>query len=335
MAQNNILTMNDVLREALDADRRIRGYVRETSTEHTYYFSDLGKCNVFLKLENTQLTGSFKLRGAFNRLLTLTDQEKERGVITASSGNHGAAITYALRILGLKGAIYVPENLARAKLDVLNMYRATLMFHGNDMVTTEKYARKTAEENGQLFISPYNDAKVIGGQGTIGVELKRQIGKIDVVFVPIGGGGLMAGIAGFLKSVDRDIEIIGCQPENSKVMYESIKAGRIVNIESKPTIADGTAGGIEEGSLTFSICRECVDDFVVVTEEEIKDAVRMVLQRFYMLIEGAAALSVAAFIKIKDRYKGKNVVLVLSGKKISLESLVSIICSNQNTHPQT
>lgn len=316
----------DVLREVIEADRRIKGYVRETSTEHTYFFSDLGKSNVYLKLENTQLSGSFKLRGAFNRLLTLTDEEIEKGIITASSGNHGAAITYALRYLGIKGRIFVPENVSRAKLDVLRMYNADLVFHGNDMGITETYARKKAEENGQLYISPYNDPRVIGGQGTIAVELMRQIDKIDAVFVPVGGGGLIAGVAGFLKSVDKNIEIIGCQPERSPVMSESVKAGKIIDRESMSTLSDGTAGRIEKDSLTFNICKDCVDEFVLVTEEEIENALKLVLQRFYMLIEGAAALSVASFIKIKERYKGKNVILILSGKKISLETLQKILC---------
>ncbi len=315
----------DVLRESVNADRRIRRYVRETSAEHTYFFSDLGNCNVHLKLENTQLTGSFKLRGAFNKLLSLSPEEKKKGIITASTGNHGAAVTYALKKLGIDGQIYIPEIISSAKLDVLRMYGANLVFHGNDTGVTEMYARKKAEESGRIYVSPYNDPQIIGGQGTVAMELMRQVEKIDAVFVPVGGGGLMSGVAGYIKSVNENIRIIGCQPERSPVMYESVKAGKIIDMESGPTLADGTAGGIDKDSITFDICKQCVDEFVLVSEEEIENAIRLVLQRFYILIEGAAALSVAAFIKIKEKFKGKNVTLIISGKKISYEYLKNII----------
>ena len=320
----------EVFYESVEAERRIRPYIRETPAEYSQYLSNMGRCNVYLKLENMQLSGSFKLRGAFNKLLTLNKNEKEAGIITASSGNHAAAVTLAMGNLGVKGTIFVPEIIAKVKLEVLELYKADLTYHGTDMGVTESYARKFAIENGRLFISPYNDARIIGGQGTIGIELESQIKKIDAVFVPVGGGGLMAGISGYLKSVNPDIEIIGCQPENSCVMYESIKAGKIVDIESGPTLADGTAGGIEPGSLTFNICKDCVDDFVILTENEISKAIKLVLQKFYMVIEGAAALSVAAFMKVKKNYAGKNVILIISGKKISIDTLSKIICSPEN-----
>lgn len=317
--------MDYLLTEAVDAEYRIQRYVRETSAERSVYFSILGGCNVYLKLENTQLSGSFKLRGAFNRLLSLTKDEIKKGIITASTGNHGAAVCYALREMGIKGKIYIPENISPSKLEILQMYGADLVFHGNDAALTEVFARKAAEKEGSFYISPYNDQKIIGGQGTIGVELMRQIKKIDAVFIPVGGGGLMSGVAGYLKTIDPGIEIIGCQPENSPVMYESVKAGRIIEMESLPTLSDGTAGGLEKGSLTFNICKSCVDEFILVSEDEIKDAIKLVLQKSYMLIEGAAALSVASFLKVKEKYRGKNIVLILTGKKISFDDLKRII----------
>jgi threonine dehydratase len=323
----NKFTMWDVQKHVIEAEKRIKGFIRETPLEHDLFLSQWGDCHVFLKLENLQVTGSFKVRGAFNRLLSLTGEEKKKGIVTASTGNHGLAVTYALRKLGIRGKIFVPETIARAKLETLRLYGADLFFHGNDNVITEVYARKKAEENGQLFISPYNDAKIIGGQGTAAIELMKQTDKIHAVFVPVGGGGLMAGIAGFLKTMDRDIEIIGCQPEQSAVMFESVKAGRIIEMESKPTRSDGTAGGIEEGSITFSLCRDCVDEYILVSEAEIEDAIKLVLQKSNIMIEGAAALSVASFVKVKNRYKGKNVVLILSGRRLSYEALKEIICA--------
>ena len=158
------------------------------------------------------------------------------------------------------------------------------------------------------------------------MELARQIKKIDTVLVPVGGGSCISGIAGYLKSIDKNIEIIGCQPENSAVMYESIKAGRIIEMESKPTISDGTAGGIEQESITFDICKKYVDDYILTTEDEIKRGIRLILEKHHMLIEGSAALQVASFIKEKERFENKNVVLIISGSKIGIDALKTVLC---------
>jgi len=319
------LTSTDVKKEALEAEKRIRCHIRESPLEYSPFLSHLGNCDVFLKLENLQISGSFKLRGAMNKLLSLSDKEKERGVISASTGNHAAAFVYVLKKFGIKGTIYLPENATPTKVDALRYYDADIKFYANDCSVTEVYARETAEKNNLVYISPYNDLKVIGGQATIGIELSEQIKKIDCVLVPIGGGSLVSGIAGYLKSLDEDIEILGCQPENSAVMYESVKAGRIVEVEWKPTLSDGTAGGIEDRAITFDICRDYVDDYILVTEKEIKEAIRLFLDKQHMLIEGAAALSVASFIKVKERFQGKTVVLIISGAKISLETLKEVL----------
>lgn len=174
-------------------------------------------------------------------------------------------------------------------------------------------------------MSAYNDLQVVAGQGTIGLELERQLRTVDVVLAPVGGGGLIAGIAGYLKSGHEAIKIIGCQPYNSCVMHESIKAGRILDLESKPTISDGSAGGIEPGAITFDICKDMVDTFIILSEEEIIEALKLILAKHYLLIEGAAALSVAAFLKDKDKFKGKTIVLILSGCKIGIETLKEIL----------
>ncbi|MFQ6108227.1 MAG: threonine/serine dehydratase [Candidatus Aminicenantales bacterium] len=309
----------------LYVEKRIRPYVRETPVEHSLYLSRLGECKVFMKLENYQITGSFKVRGAMNKLFSLSEEEKKAGIVTASSGNHGIALAYGLKTLGLKGIIYLPCYTSESKIEALRDYDVDLEFYGDDCLKTEEFARRSAEENNQTYIPPYNDWKIIAGQATVAVELARQISKMDAVLVPVGGGGLISGIAGYLKSLDKSITIIGCQPENSAVMWASIKAGRIVRIESQPTLSDGTAGGIEQGSLTFDICRKHVDDFILVSEEEIRDSMRLILARHSMLIEGAAALPVASFIKAKNGFKGKTVVLVLSGCRISTDHLRVIL----------
>ena len=316
----------DVKQEVLDAEDRIRPYVLETPLDYSRWLSELGQCSVYLKLENTQVTGSFKFRGAANHILSLTGKEIQKGVVTASTGNHGAAFAEMLEILGHEGTIYLPENASETKVNVLRTYNVRLEFIGTDCEIAEITARKEAEQSNRVFISPYNHPKVIGGQGTIAVELERQLDTLDAVFAPVGGGGLISGISGYLKAVKPSATCIGCQPENSPVMYRSIKAGKIIEMESKPTLSDGTAGGIEPGAVTFDICKKYVDDFVLVSEEEIAHAIRLMIEQHYMLVEGAAALSVASFLKQKDRFKKKTVVLIISGKKIPMDKLKKVFC---------
>ncbi len=314
-----------IRRDTLEAEKRIREHIRETPVEHSLFLSQMGNCSVYLKLENMQLTGSFKLRGALNKLLSFSKEERERGLMTASSGNHGAAFAWLMKKFGLTGTIILPETTAPTKIEFLRLYGVGIRQHGDDCIKAERFGRESAKTQGLSYIPPYNDPQIIGGQGTVGIELVRQINGLDSVIVPVGGGGLIAGIAGYLKSENPGIEIIGCQPENSAVMYESIKAGQILDLESKPTISDGSAGGIEEDTITFPICQELVDDFIILTEDEIISALKLILEKHYLLVEGAAALSVAAFIKQTNRFEGKNVALILSGSKISLKTLGEIL----------
>ncbi|MFC1783426.1 threonine/serine dehydratase [Planctomycetota bacterium] len=313
---------------ALEAEVRIRPHIRETPLEHSPYLSRLGNCKVYLKLENMQISGSFKFRGATNIFLSLTDQEKNCGVATASSGNHGAAVAYLLDKFNCTGTIYLPDYASPAKVEELRLYQGVeLQFHGSDCIDTENYARAQAQKNHQTYIPPYNHPLIVAGQATCGIELQKQLPDLDAVLVPVGGGGLICGIAGYLKSDNQNVEIIGCQPQNSAVMYESIKAGHILDMPSKPTISDGSAGGIEPDSITFDICRQYVDDFILTSEQEIIDALKLILEKHYMLVEGSGALAVASFVKEKNQFENKNVVLVISGKKIALDTLKKILCA--------
>lgn len=316
----------DVKQEVLEAGKRIRQYVVETPLEYSRYLSRLGQCDVYLKLENMQRTGSFKFRGAANHILSLSEEEINRGVVTASTGNHGAAFAEMLEIMGYEGTIYMPENAARGKVDALRTYNVRLEFIGEDCEIAETTAREEAAGSNRVFVPPYNHPKIVGGQGTVAVELDRRLDRLDAVLVPIGGGGLMAGISGYFKSTGQSTRCIGCQPANSPVMAESVKAGKIIALESKPTLSDGTAGGMEPGSITFDICRETVDDYIIVSEEEIAGAIRVMVEFHYMLVEGAAALSVASFIQAKERFRDKTVVLIISGRKISMDKLKEILC---------
>lgn len=315
----------DVLKETLEAEERIRPHIRRTPLDHSRYLSDLTGGEVYLKLENTQITGSFKLRGAVNKLLSLGDEERARGIVTASTGNHAAATAWALARFGIEGTIFVPNTAAPAKIGNLRRLGANLEFAGDDCVDTEIFARRTAEESGRVFVSAYSDPKIVGGQGTIGIELERELDAMDVVVAPIGGGGLIGGLAGYLKAKTPNLTIIGCQPENSAVMYESVMAGEIVERESLPTLSDGTAGGIEPGAITVDLCRDLVDEYVLLGEEEIGEAIRTLIDTHSVLVEGAAALSVAALQKSAARFKGQRVVLILSGSRISLDTLRSVL----------
>jgi threonine dehydratase len=318
----------DVKNEVLEAEKRIRSYIRETPLEFSPSLSKENGCKVYLKLENLQHTGSFKVRGAFNKILSIPNQKE---VVTASSGNHGLAVAYALHTLGGTGTIYLPSTTARVKIEKLKDYNVNIENFGSDCVETEVFARNIGDHSDEKeFISPYNDPKIIGGQGTIAVELQRQLTGINAIFVAVGGGGLISGIAGYLKDYNPNIEIVACLPSNSAVMYHSIKAGKILEMDSKSTLSDGTAGGIEPGAVTFDLCQRLVDHFIVVTEEEIKNAMIYLIENHHMIVEGAAGVAVASFLKEKKRYKGKNVVLVLCGGNIGFNRLKELICNPDN-----
>jgi len=311
--------------EVLRAEERIRPYVRQTILEHSAVLSQSAGAEVYCKLENLQHTGSFKFRGAMSKLLSLTADERARGVVTASTGNHGAAVARSVTLLDTSGIVFVPEHSSRSKIDSIERLGAQVRYHGTDCVEAELQARRYAAREGMTYIPPYNDPQVIGGQGTIGIELVHQLERIDAVFVSVGGGGLISGIAAYLKSTLPHIQIIGCSPENSQVMIQSVKAGRILDLPSLPTLSDGTAGGIEAGSITFGPCRELVDDYVTVTEDEIKASLRAFMQAHHMLIEGAAAVAIASYLKTGRRFAEQNVVIVICGANISLDTLKSIL----------
>lgn len=312
-----------LVKEIEKAHERIKNYVRETPLEH--FYAENHNWQVFLKLENYQVTNSFKIRGIANKLLSLSDRTKQKGVVTASTGNHGHAFAYMVSLLSIPGVVFVPENIASGKLKILERYKSKvkILFHGQDCLDTEVEAKKFAKENKMLYVSPYNDKEVIAGQGTVGLELSKQLEQIDNVLVPIGGGGLISGIGAYVKHINPDVKIIGCQPENSAVMYESIKAGKIINVESKPTLSDATAGGIEKGSITFDLCQKLVDDYVLLSEDEIAEAMYLMLSEYFMCVEGAGALSIAAYKKIADKLEG-NTVIIVSGAKIDFDSLLDI-----------
>ncbi|HQR32711.1 MAG TPA: threonine/serine dehydratase [Blastocatellia bacterium] len=307
--------------DVLQAETRIRPFIVKTSLDPSFRLSDLAGCDIWLKLEQTQYTGSFKLRGAANKVLSLTPEEIERGVITASNGNHGIAVCYAARQVGITPQVFMRHGVSEAKLGLIRLLGGEPVFFGEDPLEAELKARQTANETGKIFISPYNDAQVVAGQGTIGVELHRQLEDIDSVFITVGGGGLISGIATYLKAVSPKTRIVGCWPENSPVMFESLKAGRIFDCPEKPTISDSTAGGLEPDSMTFEMCQRLIDDHVLVSEEEIKRAMRMLAEQERWIVEGAAGVALAALLKERQRFAGQRCVVLLCGRNIAAEKM--------------
>ena len=315
------------------ADQRIREHVRQTYLEYSPVLSGLCAGNVYCKLENLQHTGSFKLRGAFNKVLSLTESERHNGIVTSSSGNHGAGVAYVLNALKQSGTVYVPKNVVPEKARNIERLGGHLTYFGTDVVETDTEAYRFAEKHGMTFISPYNDLEVVAGQGTIGVELLHQMTALDAVFVAVGGGGLISGIGAYLKTSLPGVEIVGCSPENSAVMMASVEAGRVLELPSLPTLSDGTAGGIEPGALTFELCSTVVDRWIDVTESEISSAIRLFLVEHRMAVEGAAGVALAAFQKTAADYSGKRVAIIICGGNIGRDKLQSVLSEGLTPGP--
>ena len=288
--------------------------MRETPLEECA----LGR-GVFLKLEHLQHTGSFKFRGASNKIAMLTAEQAVAGVITASNGNHGLGVAAAARARGIAAEVYCSAHVSPAKARRMEAFGARVHSVGEDPLTAEVAARRAAEQSERVFISPYNDLDVAAGQGTIAVEMLRQMTGLDAVFVAVGGGGLIGGIGAYFKAVSPRTEIVGCWPENSPVMHECLRAGRVVEVAERPTLSESTAGGLEPGSVTLELCKAAIDRSVLVTEDEILKAMRWMLENEHWLIEGAAGVAVAACMKETAKYEGKNVAVVICGRNVSPE----------------
>jgi len=307
------------------AAARIRNIIRKTPLERSVAFSEATGAEVYLKLENQQHTGSFKLRGATNCLMSLSPIQRDKGCVAASSGNHGAALAYAMRELDATGIIFVPEQTSVAKVDAIRSYGGEVRFFGTDGLDTEQHAREYAAENGMYYVSPYNDAEVVAGQGTCGIEIAEQLPDVNAAFVAVGGGGLISGVGSVLKMHNSAIRLFGCQPEASAVMARSVAAGRILDLPSEPTLSDGTAGGIEPDSITFELCRELVDDFVLVSEQQIASAMRQYIDAEQHQIEGAAGVAVAALLGCQGTLRGMKIAVIICGGNISEATLKTVL----------
>jgi threonine dehydratase len=307
----------DISALAFEARQRIADIVSETALRPASYLDVQAETSIWFKMENEQHTGSFKLRGAANCLMSLSQKQRAEGCVAASSGNHGAALAYAMRELDCRGVIFVPEQTSLAKIDAIRAYGGDVRLFGTDGLDTELHARDFAAEHGMYYVSPYNDIAVIAGQGTCGVEITEQLPDVEAAFIAVGGGGLMSGVGSVLRQHNPEIRLFGCQPEASAVMARSVAAGRILDLPSDATLSDGTAGGVEADSITFDLCSGLVDEFVLVSETEIAVAMRAYMAAGQGRIEGAAGVAIAALEARRSAVAGKNVVVIICGGNIS------------------
>ena len=280
-----------------------------------------------MKLENLQITSSFKPRGVFNKLLHLNEDEKDKGIITASAGNHGKAVAFAAQKLGYYARVVVPRNTPKVKIEGIRKYGADLILFGENYDEAERKAKELAQKDGCAYISPYNDEYIIAGHGTIGLEVIEALPNVDAVMVPLCGGGLISGISIAIKSANPDMHVIGVQSRLSQVMYESLKAGTIVQVQKAKTksVAEGLSGNV--GPITFDIVQKCVDRVMLVEEETLRHAVFLLWNYDKQVVEGSGAAAVAPVIENKPMFKGKTVVSVISGGNIDSGLFQSILAS--------
>lgn len=320
-----MITM-ELFDEIVQAQQRISDNILHTPLLYSNWLSNFCDGDVYLKLENEQITGSFKARGSLNKLKWIQEQQLDALPVTASTGNHGLGFARACDLLGIEGKVFLPNNAVSSKVEAIRAYDVELEFHGDDPFTTETYARQQAEKRGWIYVSPYNDPQIIAGQGTIGIEITEKIALPDNILATVGGGGLISGIATYMKEKSPKANIIGCQPENSPEMSVSVNAGEYREMESKPTLSDGSAGGFEPDAITFDICKKQVDDFILISENEIRETIRSMIEYHSKIIEGSAAVAVASLLKYPERFTDQTTVIVVCGANIPLEKLQKIIC---------
>ena len=314
------VTLQDVRRaRSVIADLALR-----TPMLPAHSLGGLAGCDLLLKAENLQRAGSFKVRGAANKIAALTPEQKASGVIAASAGNHAQGVALAAGNLGIPCTIVMPSGASLPKVEATRGYGATVILQGDDFDQAQKHARHLMRENGATFIPAFDDPAIIAGQGTIGLEMLEQAEDLDVVIVPVGGGGLISGIGLAIKETVPGVKVIGVQAEAATALVDSYKANRRLTVRGKATVADGIAVGTP-GRLTLPLVRQYVDELVVVEEEEITQAMMLVLERGKLLVEGAGAVGLAAVLGGKVQIAGKKVAVVLSGGNVDAHLIARMV----------
>lgn len=325
-----VTTMEKVLTiaEIKEAHKILKDNARKTPLVKSFYLTAKTGGEVYMKLENMQLTGSFKFRGAFNKISSLTEEERAKGVIACSAGNHAQGVALSSKLMGINSKIVMPESAPKAKVNATRGYGSEVVLSGATFDDAKDACEKIVAETGETFLHPYDDVKVMAGQGTIGIEILEDLWDVDTVIVPVGGGGIIAGIAVALKSFNPNIKVIGVQADNVHGMKASVEAGEIVSHFVAPTMADGCAVKVP-GTLTYDVVREYVDEIISVSEDELEVAMKDLLQRAKVVVEGAGALATAALLsgKIDQHVVGKKVVGVVSGGNVDLQR-ISTVCEH-------
>ncbi|MGD2143860.1 MAG: hydroxyectoine utilization dehydratase EutB [Anaerolineae bacterium] len=314
------------LQDIYSARRTIAGIAVRTPLIGSPGLTQRAGASVHLKLENVQPTGSFKIRGAANKLQNLTPAERRRGVITVSSGNHGRAVAYVARELGIGAQVCMSTQVPANKVDAIRRLGARVVVHGESYDEAERHALRLREEHGLTMTPPFDDPDIIAGQGTIGLELLEDLPGVDTVLVPLSGGGLLSGIAVALKSANRSIRTIGVSTERAPVMFHSLRADHPIEMSEEETIADALVGGIGlDNQYTFRLIQEFVDETLLVTEDEIAAAMAFALERHHLVVEGGGAVALAALLHGGAREVGKSVVVVVSGGNIGISLLLGLV----------
>ena len=308
----------------VEARNNLKGIIKETDFVYAESLSEKTGAEIYLKLENLQKSGSFKIRGAYNKILNLSEEEKRCGVVASSAGNHAQGVAISATKLGIKSTIVMPKSAPFAKISSTRNYGGEVVLEGAIYDDAYQKALEIKEETGATFVHPFNDPYVIAGQGTIGLEILEKHPDLEVIFVPIGGGGIAAGIALAAKTMKPGIKIIGVQSENAPSMLEALQANKIETIHVKKTIADGIAVA-RPGDLTFPLIQKYVDEIVTVPETELSKSVLFLLEECNLVCEGAGAVTVAAVMSQSERFKGKKVGAILSGGNIDINMIESVI----------
>jgi len=307
-----------------DASRRIAGYAYKTPLYHSPALSKATNANVYLKLECYQPIRVFKIRGAANKILQLPSEERIRGLVAASSGNHGVAVSYIAKLTDTQATIVVPTTVVEEKVRAIEEYGAKVVREG--LFHDERFAKalEIQKTTGAVLIPPFDDPDIIAGQGTIGLEIHESLPDVDTVIVPIGGGGLISGIATAMKNLNPRAQVFGVEPERASSMYQSVKNGKITHLSDTTSIADGLATR-EPGNLTFNCVRKYVDDILLVSEEDIERAVFTTMKECHLVIEPSAAAAVAALLQKLHPRKDTKIVVVVSGGNVSMKLLQTIL----------
>jgi threonine dehydratase len=303
----------------LDADRGIRPEALVTPLDYSDQISNELGCSVWFKNEHLQPTGSFKARGSANKIRVLGDAARATGVITASTGNHGQGVSRAGKLAGVAVTVYLSRKAPPAKMAAMRALGAELVLIDGSPLEAEIEARRQADLQGKPYVAPYNDIDVVAGQGTIGVELFNQAPDLDAVFICVGGGGLIAGVGSALKALSPRTRIVGVWPKASTCMLDSLRAGKIIETPEYDTLSEASTGAVEQGSVTFPICQQVIDDMLTVEEVEIARAMRRVAETERWMIEGAAGVALAGLVRRSEEYRGKKVAVVLCGRNVALD----------------